>query len=233
MKIRARELFSREQKEKIRQAVRAAEGSTRADISVMLVDESDRYREAELAGALCFSALTALVLSMALNHFTNWFYIPVTFSHIEYFLAHAADHFTIWFYIPVTAVLLFPFLRLFRAFPHMKLAFLHRRRVEEAVRERAVYAFFQKGVHKTEEETGILIFISLLERKVWILADRGIHEKITSDRLRTLAAELAAGIREDRALEALCGVIEKCGEELARYFPGRHKGNPTDELICQ
>ena len=116
----------------------------------------------------------------------------------------------------------------------MKLAFLHRRRVEEAVRERAVYAFFQKGVHKTEEQTGILIFISLLERKVWILADKGIHDKIASGRLRTLAAELAAGIKEDRALEALCGVIEKCGAELARYFPGAHGKNPAgDELICR
>jgi putative membrane protein len=209
MKIRAKELFSKEQKEKIRQAVRAAEGSTRADIAIMLVDESDRYREAELTGALSFSALVALVLSMALHQ-------P-----------------TIWFYIPVTAVLLFPFLRLFKVFPHMKLAFLHRRRVEEAVRERAVYAFFQKGVHETDEQTGILIFISLLERKVWILADKGIHGKIADDFLRTLAFDVATGIKEDRALEALCSVIEKCGAELARYFPGAHgKNQPGDEIIC-
>jgi putative membrane protein len=208
MKIRAKELFSREQKEKIRQAVRAAEGSTRADIAIMLVDESDRYREAELTGALSFSALVALVLSMALQHLT------------------------IWFYIPLTAVLFFPFVRLFRVFPHMKLAFLHRRRVEEAVRERAIYAFFQKGVHKTDEQTGILIFISLLERKVWILADKGIHGKIADDFLRTLAFDVAAGIKEDRALEALCSVIEKCGAELARHFPGSHgKGQPADEII--
>jgi putative membrane protein len=209
MKIRAKELFSKEQKEKIRQAVRAAEGSTRADIAVMLVDESDRYREAELTGALSFSALVALVLSMALHQLT------------------------IWFYIPVTAVLLFPFLRLFRVFPHMKLAFLHRRRVEEAVRERAVYAFFQKEVHKTDEQTGILIFISFLERKVWILADKGIHGKIADDFLRTLAGELATGIKEDRALEALCSVIGKCGAELAQNFPGGHgKNEPGDEIIC-
>ncbi len=209
MKIRAKEFFSKEQKEKIRQAVRAAEGLTATDISVMLVDESDRYREAELTGALSFSALLALVLSMALHQLT------------------------IWFYIPLTAVLLYPFVRLFRVFPHMLLAFLHRKRVEEAVRERAVYAFFQKGVHKTDEQTGILILISLLERKVWILADKGIHGKIESGLLRTLAQELATGIKEDRAFEALCSVIKKCGAELARHFPGSHGGNqPADEIIC-
>ncbi len=155
------------------------------------------------------SALVALVLSMAFHHIT------------------------IWFYIPVTAVLLFPFIRLFKVFPHLKLAFLHRKRVEEAVRERAVYAFFQKGVHKTDEQTGILIFISLLERKVWVLADKGIHGKIADDFLRTLAGELAAGIREDRAFDALCGVVRKCGAELARHFPGSHGKDTGDEIICE
>lgn len=210
MKIRARDFFSREQKERIRQAVQAAEGATSGEIAVMLVDESDPYREAELAGALSFSTLTALVLALAFRHTS------------------------IWFFIPVSVVLLLPFLYLFKQWPHMKLAFLRPRRVEEAVRERAVYAFFRKGVHKTEEETGILIFISLLERKVWILGDRGIHGKISSGFWRTLAGELAAGIREDRAFEALCNVIKKCGAELARHFPGsRGAQQQGEELICE
>ena len=124
MKIRAKDLFSKEEKEKIRQAVQDAEGSTSGEIAVVLVDESDRYREAELMGALSFSALVSLVVSIVFHYVT------------------------IWFYIPVATLLLFPFLYLFRTFPHMKLAFLRRKRVEDAVRERAVYAFFQKGVHK-------------------------------------------------------------------------------------
>jgi putative membrane protein len=210
MKIRAKDFFSREQKEKIRQAVQAAEASTGGEIAVVLVDESDRYREAELAGALSFSAFIALVLAVAFHHVT------------------------IWFYIPLTVILLFPFLYLFRKFPHIKLAFLHQRRVEEAVRERAVYAFFQKGVHRTEEETGILIFISLLERKVWILADRGIHTRIGSDFWRSLTLRLAAGIREERTFDALCGVIAECGAELARHFPGKpgRKNQLDDDVIC-
>jgi putative membrane protein len=195
MKIRARTLFSDEQKEKIRQAVRDAEGSTGEEIAVMLVDESDRYREAELAGALSLSALVALVLAIAMRHYT------------------------VWFYIPVTVVLFFPFLALFRRLPHLKLALLTHKRVEEAVRERAVYAFFQKGVHKTDAQTGILIFISLLERKVWILGDKGIHRKIGSDSWKSLARELASGIEKGRPFEALCSVIRKCGAELGGPGP--------------
>jgi putative membrane protein len=209
MKIRAKDIFSREEREKIRQAVQSAESSTRGEIAVVLVDESDRYRDAELMGALSFSALLALVLSIALHYVM------------------------IWFFIPVTIVLFFPFFALFRQLPHMKLAFLGNRRIEAAVKERAAYAFFQKGVYKTEERTGILIFISLLERKVWVLGDEGIHRKTKSDFWRALVRELTDGIKGGRTSEALCRVIEKAGVELTTHFPGRTgKNQLSDDVTC-
>lgn len=210
MKIRAKDFFSGEEKQQIRQAVAAAEVHTQGEIAVAVLDESDSYREAETLGALLFAALGALVLAMLLGRTT------------------------VWFHIPVTAVLFFPCLCLFKVFPHMKLAFASHQRVENAVRERAVYTFFHKGVHKTSEQTGILIFISLLERKVWILADKGIHEKIRSDFWRSLTRELTAGIRENRALEALQSVINKCGEELSAHYPCRaERTNQLDDnVIC-
>jgi putative membrane protein len=210
MKIRARDFFSKEEKQQIRRGVEAAEKHTHGEIAIAVLDASDSYREAEILGALLFSALFALVLAMLLGRTT------------------------VWFHIPVTAVLFFPCLYLFRVFPHMKLAFTSHRRVEEAVRERAVYTFFRRGVHKTSEETGILIFISLLERKVWILADKGIHEKIPSDFWRNRTRELTTGIREGRAFEALQDVIEKCGAELTKYYPCRRErtNQLDDDVIC-
>jgi len=209
MKIRARDFFSSAEKEKIRQAVEAADSNTSGDIMIMLVPESDPYREAQLTGAISLAGLVSLVLCLALHYVA------------------------IWFYIPLTCLLLFPSLYLFGRFPHMKLAFLHRKRIDDAVRERAVYGFFQKGAHRTEDETGIFIFISLLERRVWILGDRGIHGKIRDDFWRSMTRELTQGIREDRTLEALLSVIEKCGAELTRHFPGRTgaKKQPGGEVI--
>lgn len=209
MKIRAKDFFSSAEKAKIRQAVEAAEAGTTGDIMIMLVHESDPYREAQLAGALCLAGLAALVLSFSLAYTT------------------------VWFYIPVFCVLFFPSLYVFNRFPHLKLAFLHKKRIEEAVRERAVYGFFQKGAHRTEDETGIFIFISLLERKVWILGDRGIHGKIRDDFWRSLARELTEGIKADHTTEALLSVIGKCGAELTRLFPGRTgtRKHPGDEVI--
>ena len=101
------------------------------------------------------------------------------------------------------------------------------------MRERALAAFYQKGLYRTKDQTGILIFISLLERKVWILGDRGINEKIEPGHWQSLAGELARGIRVGRGGEALCRVIAGCGSELARHFPRRRddRNELTDDII--
>lgn len=191
------EFFTVAEKEEIRRAVVDAETKSSGEIAVMVVRESDHYREAEELGALLLAGLVAVVVAVALQHVT------------------------IWFYIPVVCLLFFPALFLFRRFPRLKLSFTGPRRQAEAVRERALIAFYEKGLYRTAEETGIIVFISLLERKVWILGDRGINEKIPPGFWQSLALELAAGIRSGQAAGTLCHVIAGCGSELARHFPRR------------
>jgi putative membrane protein len=84
-----------------------------------------------------------------------------------------------------------------------------------------VRAFYEKGLYRTRHETGILIFISLIEHKVWILGDRGINERIDSHFWQNLASRLTQGLREGKSCEALCCVISGCGAELSRHFPRR------------
>ncbi|MDA8163698.1 MAG: hypothetical protein M0017_01510, partial [Desulfobacteraceae bacterium] len=66
------------------------------------------------------------------------------------------------------------------------------------------------------------------EHKVWILADKGIYEKIKPETLQAHARETAKGIGGRRAAEVLCREIGKVGEVLARHFPVRP--DDTDEL---
>jgi putative membrane protein len=74
----------------------------------------------------------------------------------------------------------------------------------------------------------VLIFISLLERKVWILGDRGINAKMGHNAWKGLVSELTQGIKENRAADALCTVIIKLGDTLAEHFP--KKDDDTNEL---
>ncbi|HJV66892.1 MAG TPA: hypothetical protein VJ550_14240 [Geomonas sp.] len=193
----AASFFDAGQTEAIRSAVAAAESRSSGEIAVIVVPESERYREAEKLGALLLAGLVSVVISVA------------------------SGHVSIWSYIPLVCLLFFPSLWLFRLCPLLKLSFAGPRRQIEAVRERALATFYEKELHRTREETGILIFISLLERKVWILADRGINERIKPGHWHGLARKLAGGVRAGRAAETLCEVISECGDELARHFPRR------------
>lgn len=201
---KASHFFNEEEKNRIRLLVREAERNTSGEIATMVVDESDSYREAEILGAMLLSSLLALVIAILIHHYT------------------------IWTYIPLVCLLYFPSFYVFRRFPSLKLALVSRGRIEEAVRENAIAAFFSKGLYRTREETGILIFISILEHKVWILGDRGINALIEPESWQTYAAELAKGIKEGRACEVLCEVIVKCGPILAENFPRR--SDDTNEL---
>lgn len=200
----AADFFTPEEKERIRLTVQAAERSTAGEIAPMVVNRSDSYREAVTLAALLVAGLVALMAAILSHHVTIWTYIPLT-------------------------IILYPPARLLVArVPTLQRPFISRQRLAETVRERAVRAFYEKGLYRTKDETGILIFISLFEHKVWILGDRGINARIPQQSWQDLASTLSRGIREGRACDALCAVIAACGEELARHFP--RQADDRDEL---
>ena len=99
---------------------------------------------------------------------------------------------------------------------------------EKAVHERAELEFYRLGVHQTVKKTGILIFISLLEKKVVILADQGISDKLPPETWSKIVVEAVRGIRKGKLGDGLIHCIEACGEHLASHFP--HPTEKKDEL---
>jgi len=128
----------------------------------------------------------------------------------------------------MTMALFFPPPLLVRRTPALQRPFINASRTNEAVKERAVRAFFEKGLYRTRDETGILIFISIFEHKVWILGDRGINARIPADSWQELVQILVVGLKEGRAADALCEVVTRCGKELALHFP--READDTNEL---
>jgi len=207
----AEEFFTPAERERIRLAVAAAEEATSGEIATMVVARSDSYREAAMLGAVLGAAMAALLVAIA--------------SH----------HVTIWSYLPLTICLYFPAHLLISRVHRLQRPFIAQKRLNEAVRERAIRAFYEKGLYRTRHETGILVFISVFERKVWILGDRGINARIPATSWLQLVQILTAGIKEERSCEALCTVISRCGEELALHFPKRRDDNNElrDEIITE
>lgn len=202
--MKAEEFFTTDEQERIERAVSEAEASTAGEIATMVVDASDPYREGAVLGTVLLASFVSFMLS-------------VLFHHV-----------TVWFYVPATVALALPSWYLFRLVPRLRLPFVTRSRIRLAVRERALRAFYEKGLYRTRDATGILIFISLLERTVWILGDRGIDQRIPPETWQELSAGLSQGIRNGEAGDALCRTIGRCGVILAGHFP--RTADDTDEL---
>jgi putative membrane protein len=215
----AKSFFSGSDRELIRQAVEEAENGTSGEIATMVVDQSDRYLEAEVLGGVLVAAFVALALSISLHYAAVWSHLPIDM--------------TIWSYVPLVCILYVPGRLLFVRSVRLKLPFVNKKRMAATVQERAVRAFYEKGLYRTRDENGILIFISLLEHKVWILGDRGVDRRIEPETWAALAHEVSGGIREGRACQALREVIGKCGRILAEHFPRKvdDTNELTDELI--
>ena len=196
--------LSAEQQAIILDAVNRAEAGTSGEIAPMLVDESDDYREAAVQAATVMAALLSLIVSLFVRDTSVWFFTPLAF------------------------ILYFPLSSVTRRLPSLKLAFTPAARVSEVVRQRAVRAFHEKGLHRTREGNGILIFISLLEHRVWILGDRGINAVIPPERWTSLASGLASGIHGGRMVETLITTITEVGDILREHFPRRT--DDTNEL---
>ncbi len=230
MRKKGADFFTSQEKELIKQAVEKAESSTSGEIAVMVVDESDSYREAAVLGSFVSSGLLALLaeilytVSVYYNqvwtHSTAWSFAQIFFE--------IKNHITVWMYIPILFVLYFPCAYFMKKLPGLKILFMSGRRIEEIVSERALRAFYEKGLYRTRDETGILIFISLLERRVWILGDRGINTRIPAGFWKDRSEELTGGIRKKSHGKAVVEIISQCGAELARHFP--RKPDDTNEL---
>lgn len=204
MRHRAEHFFTKDENERIAKAVKEAESRTIGEIVVMVVDRSDDYFDGEIMGGVLFASLLSVVITSLLFNASMWFFIPLAF------------------------VFFFPFRVVLKKYLPLRTAFLGVKRRENAVRHRAVRAFHEKGLTRTRERTGVLFFISLIEHKVWVLADKGIHEKIGQETLNKFAAGVSSGIREGRACDSLCGAIKEAGDLLASHFPV--KPGDIDEL---
>jgi len=201
---KSHDFFTEVEKKRLEATVRDVESRTIGEVVVMVVDSSDPYLEAEVIGGITAGGCVSLVLTLLFFHSSLLYFLPLSF------------------------LLFFPAQFLMRRDHRLKVLLLGAERKEHAVRERALRAFFEKGLYKTKENTGVLFFLSLLERKVWVLADKGIYQKIGQETLDRYAKAVSQGVRDGRACDALCEAIEGVGQLLAKNFP--MKARDIDEL---
>jgi putative membrane protein len=103
---------------------------------------------------------------------------------------------------------------------------VHRRLIprhdaESAVRATALRIFAERKIYETRDRTGMLLLISALERRVVILGDRGIHDRVGDDGWRAQVDLLVRRLREGRAADGIVEVLEQLETTLAANVPVR------------
>lgn len=97
-----------------------------------------------------------------------------------------------------------------------------------SARQRAVELFSRLRVWDTEHNSGVLIYVQLADRKVEILADRGIHQRVGQAPWQRICAQMQKAFGEGRFEAGAVAGVHDVGRVLAEQFPARRE-NP-DEL---
>jgi putative membrane protein len=199
--------------EKVAAAIAAAEAKSSGEIVAVATPISDAYHDVALHWALVplFAVLawsawrpTALV-SWYDFLFGGWSPDPTMSELLTLLMVFAALKFTV-----ALLILKWMPLRLFLTPGATK----HRR-----VRRRAVAIFQAAAAGRTTGKTGILIYLSLAERRAEIVADEAIH-KLTDDHTWGEAMHaLIEQVRQGRAADGIVAAIERVGTVLAEHFP--------------
>ena len=197
--MRAARYFSKSDLEAIRQAVAGAERRTSGEIVPYVVGASDDYAEARWRGATLGALLGALVAALVHEAAGLW-----------------GGWFAAWVTLPPAAGGIAGFLAATLA-PPVRRLLVDDAALDRNVRRRAEQAFLAEEVFRTRDRTGILVFLSLFERRVTVLADSGISAVVPQTEWDAIVAGIVAGIRAGRAPAALVEGISACGAVLERH----------------
>jgi putative membrane protein len=91
---------------------------------------------------------------------------------------------------------------------------LSRAYMDDCCRQSAENAFLEEEIFNTRHRTGIMIFISLFEHEVIVMADRGISKVVEQEEWDKIVAQLIAHIRSGRIVDGVEAAIKRCGEIL-------------------
>jgi putative membrane protein len=209
--VRADKYFTAEEQEMIRQAIVAAERRTSGEIVPMIVAACRPFAEIELGGlaaGLAIGTLAALFLHDPWGPVQAQLSWPLAGGVLGFILC---------------------------CVPVIKRRLIPKKHIAEAVHLRSLAAFTAHGLHYTKAHTGILIFASLFERRVVVLADRGIHEKVPDGTWDNVVRIVTSGLKSKNGCAAFCAAIEECGRVLAEHFPrsAEDKNELEDKLVTE
>lgn len=205
--------ISPEDRARVSAAVHEAEKRTSGEIVTIAAARSDTYLDVVLGWGL---AVIFIVLATLASLPASW--IDTGRAVTLGWQARIDHHEVILALIALLAVKVIVASWLVALWP-VRMALTPRRIKARRARARALDYFRVGAERRTAGRTAVLIYLSIAERQVEIVADRGIHSRVPPESWGGIAAGLVEALRDGRPGDGLADAVTKTGELLALHFP--------------
>jgi putative membrane protein len=213
MKSQTARFLDAAERDRITACVQEVEKSTSAEIVPFVRSASSAYPAALLRGALVAGVVVAAAATVLDTVLKPWGGLKLL---------------DLWLFPGVFVVVFGLIFLLAHVVPGLARLFVSRAEMTEEVGEAAVTAFYRHRIAETRDRTGILLFVSVFERRVVVLADEGINAKVPAETWEQVVDIVLKGIREGAAADGICRAASRCGEIVSGKFPIR--AGDTNEL---
>lgn len=174
--------------------VKEIESGTDAEVVIVVRARSGSYRQADyLFGALAAFAGLLFLLFLPVDFHTYW--VPIDIAVIF----AVAAYFCRWS-------------------PTLRRLLTSRKFRQEAARTGAAAMFYEAGIANTNAEMGVLIYLSLLERRLELIADRGVLKAVPALEWNQRLSELSQVGRQPDP-ESFLKALRILGALLAQHVP--------------
>jgi len=181
-------------KQRIREAVENAEKQSSGEFVTVIAGQADQYLFIPTLWAAVLSLLTPALL-MVVNSSLDYQQIYTIQLSVFFVL-------TILFRWQTLTLMLIP-----------KAVKLQR------AKRLAWEQFFALGLHHTRERNGILFFVSIAEKYVEIIADKGINDRVDSTQWESIVVDFTAAVKKGNIADGFVSSINACGNVLKSHFP--------------
>lgn len=194
-------------------AVTAAEAHTAGEIVTVVTDRSDGYTDV----ALVWSVIVAFTAIAVLMFFPD-FYLGLVDRLLGKWNAEWTPR-GIFGFALLVGILKFAGMWLIQLWPPLKFFLIPGPIKSHRTNARAVEIFKVSTDRRTTGRTGIVIYLSMRERRAEIVADAAITSKVTPDVWGDAMAAMLAELRQGRCGAGMVAAVEKVGAVLAEHFP--------------
>ena len=208
-----RQRLSEADHDRVTAAVQAAEAKSDGEIVTIVAPRSDAYHDVALHYAVLLMLLVPAGIALVPQGWIDWW--------TTLLLGWNAQPTRGEVMLVVFAKLAGAFLigRLLFAWMPLRMALTPGSTKTRRVRRRAVDMFRVTCERRTRGRTGVLLYLSLLEHRAEIVADKAIAEKTAPEDWGEAMAVLIAEVKAGRAGEGMALAVEKIGAVLARVIP--------------